>query len=90
MNSGDNVDLGTNLAWRVLSRPKQCAFQLALNMYLKVADHSFGGTSSSPTAAEYELATRKAVSCGSSELQEIGIVPEQHAGPIDAPSISKN
>ena len=64
MNSGDNVDLGTNLAWRVLSRPKQCAFQLALNMYLKVADHSFGGTSSSPTAAEYDSQREKQCPAG--------------------------
>ena len=42
-----------------------------------------------PNGRTVELTTRKAVSCGSSELQEIGIVPEQHAGPIDAPSISK-
>ena len=42
-----------------------------------------------PNGRRVQLATRKAVPCRSSELQEIGIVPEQHAGPVDAPSITK-
>ena len=42
-----------------IPRAYLCAFLLAQNMYLKVADHSFGGTSSSPTATEYNFQREK-------------------------------
>jgi hypothetical protein len=42
-----------------------------------------------PNGRRVQLATRKAASCGSWELQQIGIVPEQRVAPADAPSTSK-
>jgi hypothetical protein len=42
-----------------------------------------------PNGRRVRLATRKAFSCGCRELQQIGIIPDQHAAPVNAPSITK-
>jgi hypothetical protein len=42
-----------------------------------------------PNGRRVQLPTRKAVSCVCWEWQQIGIVPDQRAAAVDAPSISK-
>ena len=42
-----------------------------------------------PNGRRVQIPTRKAVSCRCWEWQQIGIVPDQRAAPVDAPSISK-
>jgi hypothetical protein len=42
-----------------------------------------------PNGRRVQLPTRKAVFCVCWEWQQIGIVPDQRAAPVDAPSTSK-
>jgi hypothetical protein len=42
-----------------------------------------------PNGRRVRLATRKALSCGCRELQQIGIIPDLHVAPVNPPSISK-
>ena len=63
-------------------------FPLGSKYVLEVADHSFGGTSSSPTATEYNFQREKRCHANAGNAQ-IGIVPAQRPAPIDAPSVSK-